>query len=184
MFRFYRKKSIALLLTVCFLLTMVVPGFAAGTRNTGNSLQDARDGLVGYYLKNKTTLSSWREVAALNAAGQDVSNSPWTLPDWKVASLNDKSQPTDYAGTILGMLAAGQNPKDVGGRNLVDELAAMQDVNGGFGDTINQNIWAVIALDKADGSYDTEKAVGFILSQQKSDGGFAFSGEKSEPDMT
>lgn len=184
MFRFYRKKSIALLLTVCFLLTMVVPGFAAGTRNTGNSLQDARDGIVGYYLKNKTTLSSWREVAALNAAGQDVSNSPWTLPDWKVASLNDKSQPTDYAGKILGMLAAGQNPKDVGGRNLVDELAAMQDVNGGFGDTINQNIWAVIALDKADGSYDTEKAVGFILSQQKSDGGFAFSGEKSEPDMT
>jgi hypothetical protein len=126
MFRFYRKKSIALLLTVCFLLTMVAPGFAAGTGGTGNSLQDARDGIVGYYSKNKTNLDTWREVIGLKEAGQDVSRAPWVLPDWKTDQLNEDSQPTDYAGTILGMLAAGQNPKDVGGRNLVDELAALQ----------------------------------------------------------
>ncbi|HBI27395.1 MAG TPA: hypothetical protein DDY25_06685, partial [Peptococcaceae bacterium] len=83
MFHFRRKKSIALLLTVCFLFVMVMPGYAAGTEVTGNSLQDARDGIVGYYSKNKTNLSTWREVVALNAAGQDVSTAPWTMPDWK-----------------------------------------------------------------------------------------------------
>jgi uncharacterized membrane protein YedE/YeeE len=142
MFRFYRKKSIALLLTVCFLLTMVAPGFAAGTGGTGNSLQDARDGIVGYYSKNKTNLDTWREVIGLKEAGQDVSRAPWVLPDWKTDQLNEDSQPTDYAGTILGMLAAGQNPKDVGGRNLVDELAALQNDDGSFSTWMNQTIWA------------------------------------------
>lgn len=184
MFRFYRKKSIALLLTVCFLLTMVAPGFAAGTGGTGNSLQDARDGIVGYYSKNKTNLDSWRQVIGLKEAGQDVSRAPWVLPDWKTDQLNEDSQPTDYAGTILGMLAAGQNPKDVGGRNLVDELAALQNDDGSFSTWMNQTIWAVIALDKAGGSYDTEKAVEFMLSQQKSDGGFALFGDSGDPDTT
>jgi LPXTG-motif cell wall-anchored protein len=184
MFRFYRKKSIALLLTVCFLLTMVAPGFAAGTGGTGNSLQDARDGIVGYYSKNKTNLDTWREVIGLKEAGQDVSRAPWVLPDWKTDQLNEDSQPTDYAGTILGMLAAGQNPKDVGGRNLVDELAALQNDDGSFSTWMNQTIWAVIALDKAGGSYDTEKAVEFMLSQQKSDGGFALFGDSGDPDTT
>lgn len=184
MFRFSRKKSIALLLTLCFLLTMAVPGFAAGAGSTGNSLQDARYGIVGYYQKNKTNLDTWRQVVGLKEAGQDVSKAPWTLPDWKVASLNNESQPTDYAGTILGMLAAGQNPKDVGGRNLVGELAAMQNADGSFGAWFNQTLWSVVALDKAGGSYSTDKAAGYILSQQKSDGGFALFGETGDPDIT
>jgi LPXTG-motif cell wall-anchored protein len=184
MFRFYRKKIIALLLTVCFLVTVVAPGLAQGAENTGNSLQEARDGIVGYYLKNKTTLNRWREVAALKEAGQNVANAPWTLPDWKTDQLNSGSQPSDYAGAILGMLAAGENPKDVGGRNLVDELAALQDSDGGFTAWLNQTTWAVIALDQAGGNYNTAKAVEYLISQQKSDGGFALSGDVGDPDTT
>ncbi|HHW40515.1 MAG TPA: DUF4430 domain-containing protein [Syntrophomonadaceae bacterium] len=189
MFRYYRKKSIALLLTVCFLLTMVVPGFAQGTGDTGNSLQNARDGIVGYYLKNKTNLGSWREVVALKGAGQDVSKAPWTLPDWKIDQLNKDSQPTDYAGTILGMLAVGQDPKNVAVsdqvyRNLVAELADMQKEDGSFGTWFNHTIWAVIALDKSEENYDTAQALEYLLSQQKSDGGFALFGDTADPDIT
>jgi LPXTG-motif cell wall-anchored protein len=184
MFHFRRKKSIALLLTVCFLFVMVMPGYAAGTEVTGNSLQDARDGIVGYYSKNKTNLGTWREVVALNAAGQDVSTAPWTLPDWKADQLNEKSQPTDYAGKTLSMLAAGQNPKDVGGRDLVAELAAKQKDDGSFSSLINQQAWAVIALDTAGGNYDIGKAMEVILTKQKADGGFGLFGDTADPDIT
>lgn len=192
MLRYYRKKGIALLLTVCFLLAMVAPGLAQGAENTGNSLQDALDGIVGYYANNKTKLDSWREVVALKEAGQDVFK--WTLPDWKIEQLNEDSQPTDYAGTILGMLAAGQDPKKVAVndqvyRDLVAELASLQNDDGqnddgSFGTWFNQTVWAVIALDKAGGEYDSAKAIEFILSQQKSDGGFALFGDAADPDVT
>ncbi len=187
MLRYYRKKGIALLLTVCFLLAMVAPGLAQGAEDTGNSLRDALDGIVGYYANNKTKLDSWREVVALKEAGQDLSE--WTLPDWKIEQLNEESQPTDYAGTILGMLAAGQDPKNVSVdgqvyRNLVAELASLQNDDGSFGDLLNQTIWAVIALDEAGGEYDSAKAIEFILSRQKSDGGFALFGDAADPDVT
>ncbi|MDK2881404.1 MAG: hypothetical protein PWQ99_1179 [Clostridia bacterium] len=187
MLRYYRKKGIALLLTVCFLLAMVAPGLAQGAEDTGSSLRDALDGIVGYYANNKTKLDSWREVVALKEAGQDLSE--WTLPDWKIEQLNEESQPTDYAGTILGMLAAGQDPKKVAVndqvyRDLVAELASLQNDDGSFGDLLNQTIWAVIALDEAGGEYDSAKAIEFILSRQKSDGGFALFGDAADPDVT
>lgn len=184
MFRFRGKKGIALLLTICFLFVMVMPGYATGTKVTGNSLEDAKDGIVGYYSTNKTTLSHWREALALSAAGQDVAKEPWTLPDWKVEQLTEKSQPTDYAGAILGMLAAGENPKSVGGRDLVAELAALQKENGSFSSMINQTAWAVIALDKADGSYNIGKAMEILINKQTPDGGFAFYGTTADPDVT
>ncbi|MGB9920807.1 MAG: DUF4430 domain-containing protein, partial [Moorellales bacterium] len=128
-------------------------------------------------------MDNWREVVALKAAGQDVSQSPWTLPDW-IEKLNADSSPTDYASTILGMLAAEQDPTQVGDRNLVTELAAMQNNDGSFGTALNATIWAMIALDAAGGSYDADKAVGYLVRQQKSDGGFALSGDRADPDIT
>lgn len=181
---FYRKKSLALLLVVCFLLTMITPTFVQGAAVTGNSLPEARDGVVDFYQNNKTTLGSWREVVALKEAGVDITKSPWVLPDWEIGRLAQSSPPTDYAGTILALLAAGQNPKQVQGRDLVAELAAMQQDDGSFGEWFNYTLWAVIALDKAKGSYDEAKAVEYIISQQKEDGGFALFGETGDPDVT
>ncbi|MDR9755894.1 MAG: hypothetical protein RJR35_03990 [Thermoanaerobacterales bacterium] len=56
---------------------------------------------------------------------------------------------------------------------MVAELAALQKTDGSFGTWLNHTIWAVIALDEAGGSYDTGKAMEFLISKQKTDGGFA-----------
>jgi len=56
--------------------------------------------------------------------------------------------------------------------------------DGSFGEWFNYTLWAVIALDKAKGSYDEAKAVEYIISQQKEDGGFALFGETGDPDVT
>ena len=44
----YRKKSLALLLVVCFLLTMITPTFVQGAAVTGNSLPEARMGSLTF----------------------------------------------------------------------------------------------------------------------------------------
>ncbi|MDR9755896.1 MAG: hypothetical protein RJR35_04000 [Thermoanaerobacterales bacterium] len=71
--------------------------------------------IVSYYRNNKTTLNSWAEVVALRSAGVDLRDGSWKLPDWKIDELDEDSYATDYAGTIIGMLAAGQEPTDVDG---------------------------------------------------------------------
>ncbi|WP_051273535.1 DUF4430 domain-containing protein [Desulfotruncus alcoholivorax] len=171
------KIEIKILLILFILFSFAVPAFASTY-----SVQDAVYDTVNYYKNNKTELSSWEEVIGLRGAGEDLSAAPWQLPDWKVNELDDTSPALDYAKTILGMLAAGQNPADAEGRNLVEELAAKQSGDGGFGGAINQTIWSIIALDTAKADYDANKAVAYLLAGQRSDGGFSLTGATGDPD--
>jgi LPXTG-motif cell wall-anchored protein len=140
--------------------------------------------LVSYYQNNKTTLNSWDEVVALRSAGVDLADGSWKLPDWDIAGLNEDSATTQYTGTILGMLAVGQEPTAADGRNLVQELADRQNSDGSFGDWFNETIWAIIALDTAKAEYDTSVAVNYLCEKQLDDGGFALFGTDSDPDTT
>ena len=173
------KLGLNVLLTLLILFSFVLPAFA----NT-YSVEDSVYDIVSYYKNNNTVLSSWEEIIGLRGAGEDLSAAPWQLPDWKVNELIETSPALDYAKTILGMLAAGQNPTNVGGRNLVEELAAKQLADGDFGGALNQTIWSIIALDTAKADYAVNNAVTYLLDKQKSDSGFALSGTTGDPDMT
>lgn len=140
--------------------------------------------VVSYYQNNKTTLNSWAEVVALRSAGVDLTDGSWQLPDWEIDNLNEDSYATDFAGTIIGMLAVGQEPTDADGRNLVQELVNRQNSDGSFGDWFNETFWAVIALDTAKAEYDVTAAVRYLCDQQLEDGGFALFGTDSDPDTT
>ncbi len=97
-----------------------------------------------------------------------------------------KAKSSDNSRTILILTALGYDATDVEGYNLVAGLNSMeyickQGINGAF--------WALIALDS--GNYPApgetvtrEKLVQTILDAQLSDGGWALSGETSDPDMT
>ncbi len=177
------KRNLALFLFIFLLaqvLTFPMPGnvFAAGTA------QDLLNDTVSYYVNHHTSLEHWEEVIGLANAGEDVSESPWTIPDWDVGSLGPGSSVGEYAGTILGMLGAGQDPSNIGGRNLVQELADRQADTGKFSSALNYTIWAIIALDTAEGNYNDSNALNYLISQQKGDGGFALSGSTGDPDMT
>lgn len=141
--------------------------------------------LVSYYRANHTALDHWEEVLALWGAGVDLTASPWKLPHWKIGQLGDESAVTAYAGTILGMIAAGEDPAAAGGRNLAAELAARQNTGGSFGEGwLNEHIWSLIALDTAGQAYDRGRAVAFLLKQQLTGGGFTLFGDEADPDMT
>ena len=113
-----------------------------------------------------------------------MSDDPWQLPDLGVGSLDSESPALKYSSTILAMEALGQDPSDIDGRNLLAELSNMQTESGAFPGSINNTIWSIIALDKTEGDYRVDKAIDYLIAQQSSDGGFALSGSKADPDIT
>lgn len=180
----HKRLGIIILTTLILLLTCSTAALAAGDI----SLEQARDEIVSYYENNKPTLDNWEEVVGLSRAGVDFSVEPWQLPDWKVDEIGPTSPPSDYARTIIGMLAASHNPRDASGRDLVNELVYRQADSGEFGiggGVFINTVWSMIALDTAGADYNAEKAVESLLANQTSDGGFSFNSTSSaDADLT
>ncbi len=103
----------------------------------------------------------------------------------------DAVKSTEWHRITLAVLALGGDPTSFGvdadGKpvNLIADGVYNRDNLGAQG--INGLIWGLIALDSK--NYDTssakrEEIIASLLSLRRSDGGFAFSGEHSDPDMT
>lgn len=96
---------------------------------------------------------------------------------------------TEYSRVVLALSSLGVNPQNVGGHDLLKPLA---NVEKGKWQGVNGSIFALLALDASahwiekDVAYETarEGYLKDILSKQLADGGWAFSGEKSDPDLT
>ncbi|MBQ9931777.1 MAG: S-layer homology domain-containing protein [Firmicutes bacterium] len=98
---------------------------------------------------------------------------------------------SDYSRTVLALTAAGYDPTNVAGYDL---LAPLGDYEKTIWQGINGPIFALLALDC--GNYAVPKApegalqatrqmyVDNLLSRQLSDGGFALSGTSADPDVT
>lgn len=98
---------------------------------------------------------------------------------------------TEYSRMIITLTAVGKNPENVGGYNLLTPLG---DYEKTVWQGINGSIWALIALDS--GNYEMpvntkaklqatrQMYMENILNNQKKDGGWAFSGDTSDPDVT
>lgn len=138
---------------------------------------------------------TWTEVVALQATNS-LDSSMVSLPEWidTDPGLEEATYDTEHIRYIFALLAAGKDPANAWetNRNLYAELAAQQKDDGSIGG-VNKHVWAMLALDAGEklgrniGSWNAvnkQKALDFLLTQQKSDGGFAFSGNAADPDMT
>ncbi len=94
---------------------------------------------------------------------------------------------TENSRVVLGLTAAGYDPTDVDGHNLLTALHSMEYVKK---QGINGPIWALLAFDSHDyniprgGDVTREKLVQTILDAQLGDGGWTLSGKISDVDMT
>lgn len=138
---------------------------------------------------------SWTEIVGLQAA--DFGDAPGKLPDWIESDpgLKPDERDTLHIRYIFAMLAMGKDPSKAwdAKRNLFAELAAQQNPDTGAIGAVNKHMWAMHALDTGEklgydvGTWNAEaksKALQFLLSQEKQGGGFAFSGNTADPDMT
>ncbi len=148
------------------------------------------------YYKSSVTKIGWTSIVALWGAGENVEKGTWNYFDWSAVDpgLNPKETGTEHIRHIFSSLAMGQDPSNLWEtkRNLFGELAAQQGENGAIG-AVNKHMWAILALDTGEkldldvGQWNKEakeKALRYLLSQQKTDGGFAFGGSTMDPDMT
>ena len=96
-----------------------------------------------------------------------------------------RAKVTDNARVILALTAIGKDVTNVGGHNLLKGLDNMAYVQT---QGINGPIFTLIALDSHNyptmGDVTREKLIQVILDAQLTDGGWALSGTKADPDMT
>jgi len=178
---------------VMALLTTPLAYAAPATVNQTTVTSDAT-AAAQYMLKSAVTKDhDWAILAAYAGLG--------TFPasTWSTAELSNLKTSVDYAKTILSILAAGQDPHNVHGHNLVQTLAGLEqttgdnagkfadNVDGTGSDDVNGQAWSILALEAAGGvSYNRVSAGMWLLQHQNKDGGFGYSasGAASDPDTT
>lgn len=180
-------KFTAFLLAALLLLTPL-SAFADTAAPDDLLISPAPVSTVDYYRSNKT-LSDWWEALALTAAGVDVKAEGFVLPELDGDALLASGSASALAKAILSLGAIGENPRlyfgDTADRDLIRALAALQGENGAFGLYLNEQIYAMIALELTDPSaYDRDMAIVYLCSCRLADGGFAYFGEVSDVDLT
>ena len=181
MFKSYLKACFSRLIIV-ILMQMLVFSVFVGRAEAVNpdSINTARDKLLGYY-NRMDNCNAW-EVLAMRWAAVECGS--------KYSPENAVSA-SDYARNIIGAIAGRQDSAVIDAN--IAELGAMQNGDGSFVNganaSLNQTVWAVIALDfaRVNGftvNYQRDDAVAFICSSQDGSGGFDESGWGVDVDST
>lgn len=161
------------------------PGKDAAVYPPTNFASDL-NGTIAYILKN-SQIGEW-EAIALKQAGKPIPAAYLKEVEKKVADRKGQFKNiTDYERYTLGILAAGGNPEDFAGYNLVAGI-----YNGDFSKQgLNGAAYGLIALDSADFSipedakWTPEKLKAHLVANQGGDGGWGLDMEAgSDPDTT
>ncbi len=135
-------------------------------------------------------------ILSLVGAGEKV-DSLIRLREQQVrrGQLFDIRRSTDYHRTIVGAAAAGADPQNFGGYNLVQKVKDSQMQSGKFADLIsgegdnliNAHIWGILSLYVAGEPIPNRfRALSWLINNQNGDGGFSVetSMRSSDVDMT
>lgn len=152
---------------------------------SATQLKEAVDAVSEYSLLNY--VGEW-EAVALKQAGKEVPKDYLKNVTKLVKDRQGKfSKITDYERYSLGILAAGGDPTDVSGYNLIEAIYSgnltKQGLNGVF--------YGLITLDSSnfdipeDAKWTREKLVSYLIEEQNKDMGWSWDGSnKSDIDTT
>ncbi|WP_158318433.1 DUF4430 domain-containing protein [Alkalihalobacillus hemicellulosilyticus] len=142
-------------------------------------IQSAIDSATDYVLAG--TIGDWNAIA-LKQAGKEVPSS--YLEQVKETLRENEGQfrnITDYERVTLGILAAGGNPTNIEGYNLVEAIYNGELTRQG----LNGVVYGLLALDSAgfetpDGAaWDRERMISHLLEAQNESGGWSWDGSSS-----
>lgn len=175
-----KKKLFSVILVISLMFSIIlgfsVQAFAQEQEQKTNAekINDAIISLRSYYLKSDTF--SFRVAMGYNFTSDDSENDLNIIGQRYKINENPDSA-SAYAGNIMGLIAAGKNPRDYNGNNYVKALADFQNEAGKFligewDDYSTTMAFSILALDMAKAEYNVDKAVEALLSYQGEDGGF------------
>ncbi|WP_053598572.1 DUF4430 domain-containing protein [Bacillus sp. FJAT-18017] len=139
------------------------------------------------YIESNNQIGEW-EAIALKQAGKPIPSGYLDGVAKRVSEREGKFRTiTEYERYTLGILAAGGDPTNFAGYNLVEGI-----YNGDFSKQgLNGAAYALIALDSANfdipdnAKWNQEKLVTYLLENQGKEGGWGFDKEAgSDPDTT
>lgn len=203
-----RKKGIIKWLAALFsffiiLNSTAVNGYGAESNLSREELYKAAQKTIEYYhdsFKDREFrgILDWPALG-LFGFGEDVSGPKWTVNGkngayWREEEVKkgiklSKVKNTDFQRTIIGVCAAGKDPRNFGGLNLVDIVKGTMLPNGHFADSVedkktsepvgeilvNAHVFGVIALHCAGEPIpNRDKCLTWLENQQNPDGGFTW----------
>lgn len=171
---------------------------AADVRQTYETVGKKLAGDAFIYTPNVSSMNGEWQIMGLARSGQAVDPSVYSKYKENVLKTVQECQGvlhskkyTEYSRVVLALTALGEDVTNVGGYNLLQPLS---DFDQTVWQGINGAIWALIAFDshnyeipQADPGKTQntrEKLIRHILSKELSEGGWAMSGEKADPDVT
>ena len=173
-----KKRILSLLLAVMMMAALIVPASAADDllimpiNAQVTALAPALAAAQSHYAA-QTTLNSWADVLAAFSVDAELTAD---------APAEDLGSLTGQAAAVLTRLSAG---KSVYTDGLALKVLEAQKADGSFGVYLNEQIYAMLALEAAQTpGYDAKKAQSYLLSQQLPDGGFAYFGDAGDVDLT
>jgi hypothetical protein len=119
-------------------------------------------------------MTSWA-MLALAATGRnplDVINGGKSPVDFLRNHMDEVRDAGDIARTILALEAAGVDPRDFAGEDLVDRLLLQRRTNGSYQGWPGTSAYAVIALRAAGANDAAAPTVGWLRKVQGKDGGW------------
>ena len=180
-----RIRIAVLTLTLAALLVGALPVLAAADLTAALDYlqtQQNADGGFGSGFSPDSTLSSTADVVlAIVAAGGDLTafdqdgNTPLSYLE---ANASSATSAGDLSKLILAAIAAGENPRNLGGVDSVAKLESQIDTGGRIGgetDTFVSHVLAVLALSSAQRPIP-EAAVTYVMNAQQENGSWAWDG--------
>ncbi|MGE0066340.1 MAG: prenyltransferase/squalene oxidase repeat-containing protein [Solirubrobacterales bacterium] len=185
--------GIAALVVASVLLAALVPGRAeaAGADSAVEWLRSVQNEDGGWGAspgdKSGPEMTAWA-MLGLAAAGHnpyDLTRGQHTPITFLRGHVDELESPGDLARTTLALLAAGADPREFGGRNLVASLRDARLDNGSYKNWANSTAFAVIALRAADAPGGTERSLEWLRKIQNDDGGWGDEvGQRSNAEAT
>ncbi|WP_176560186.1 S-layer homology domain-containing protein [Brevibacillus dissolubilis] len=194
------KRIYSSLLALTIIPSLIISPAAASAPQATQAASKTVTYLSGQYkTKGVTAIDDW-SVIGLAAVSEKINSAKWGGTVWeseliKRAKALDPHKTTDFARFIVTVVAAGYDPTNLGGQNLIDRLKRAQLTNGKFADSIdgqgqglvNAHIWSIIACYVAGEQIPRATlAKAWLVSKQLKDGGYQFdtTGKTGGIDMT
>ncbi|WP_432402882.1 Ig-like domain-containing protein [Wukongibacter sp. M2B1] len=155
-----------------------------------DEVRDTIERTSEYIIDNDTYYSDWQIVGLANA--EESIPSSYLKDSEKSIKKNDGyfRKVTDYERMAIGITAAGGDPRDIGGYNLIEKIYNFEDGNKEISfQGINGVIYALVALDSkrydvpSEATYDRDWLIEYILDNQNGEGGWSLSGGDDESDI-
>jgi energy-coupling factor transport system substrate-specific component len=186
-----RSGGVAALLVLCLLALAPTPAQASSVTRGADWLESQQRPSGGFGASAESEagaeMTSWA-MLALAATGRnplDVTSGGKSPVEFLRGHSDEIRDAGDIARTILALEAAGADPREFAGKDLVDSLLAERRDNGSYQGWPGSSAFAVLALRAAGANDATTPTVEWLRKVQGQEGGWGNRPDsESTPDIT